>query len=140
MEAEPEDSLPALAIGDLDLALCDEWQHQPVRLPPGIKRQPLTEDIVRIVLPADHEAARRHRRAVPLAELAEERWVTGHAGIAWHDLTRRVCREYGGYEPDIRHRANDATIGLALIAHGLAVALLPDLPFPTAIRASRSGR
>ncbi|MGH2838515.1 MAG: LysR family transcriptional regulator [Thermoleophilaceae bacterium] len=130
VEAEPEDSLPALAIGDLDLALCDEWQHQPVRVPPGIERQALTEDVVRVVLPADHEAARRHRREVPMAALAEERWVTGHAGIAWHDMTRRVCRELGGYEPDIRHRANDATIGLALIARGLAVALLPDLPLP----------
>jgi DNA-binding transcriptional LysR family regulator len=130
VEAEPEDSLPALAIGDLDLALYDEWQHQPVRLPPGIERQYLTEDVVRVVLPADHETARRHRSAVPLAKLAEEQWVTGHIGIAWHDMTRRVCRELGGFEPDIRHRANDATIGLAFIEHGLAVALLPDLPIP----------
>jgi DNA-binding transcriptional LysR family regulator len=130
VEAEPEDSLPALAIGDLDLALYDEWQHQPVRLPPGIERQYLTEDVVRVVLPANHEAARRHRRAVPLAKLAEEQWVTGHIGIAWHDMTRRVCRELGGFEPDIRHRTNDATIGLAFIEHGLAVALLPDLPIP----------
>jgi DNA-binding transcriptional LysR family regulator len=130
VEAEPEDSLPALAIGDLDLALFDEWQHQPVRLPPGIERRYLTEDIVRVVVPAAHDTARRHRRAIPLAELAEEHWVTGHIGIAWHDMTRRVCRELGEFEPDIRHRANDATIGLALIEHGLAVALLPDLPIP----------
>jgi DNA-binding transcriptional LysR family regulator len=130
VEAEPEDSLPALAIGDLDLALYDEWQHQPVRLPPGVERQYLTEDVVQVVLPADHEAARRHRRAVPLAELADEHWVTGHIAIAWHDMTRRVCRDRGGFEPDIRHRANDATIGLAFIAHGLAVGLLPDLPIP----------
>src|ERR671915_24971 len=47
-EAEPEDSLPALAIGDLDLALCDEWQHLPVRLPPGIERHDLAEDVVRV--------------------------------------------------------------------------------------------
>ena len=130
VEAEPEEALPALAIGDLDVALCDEWQHQPVRLPPGTERHDLTEDVVRIVLPADHEVARRHGRAVPLAELADDVWVTGHEGIAWHGMTRRVCRQHGGFEPDIRHRANDATIGLALIARGLAVALLPDLPIP----------
>jgi DNA-binding transcriptional LysR family regulator len=129
VEAEPEESLPALAVGDLDLALYDEWQHQPVPLPPGVERQYLTEDVVRVVLPAGHKAA-RHRRAVPLAKLAGEQWVTGHIGIAWHDMTRRVCREMGGFEPDIRHRANDATIGLAFIEHGLAVALLPDLPIP----------
>ena len=30
--------------------------------------------------------------------------------------------------PDIRHRANDATISLALVARGLAVTMLPELP------------
>src|SRR5215212_3354148 len=29
VEAEPEQALPALALGDLDLVLGDEWQHQP---------------------------------------------------------------------------------------------------------------
>src|SRR4051794_32175217 len=29
LEAEPEQALPALAIGDVDLVLGDEWQHQP---------------------------------------------------------------------------------------------------------------
>ena len=31
VEAEPETSLPALALGDVDLVLADEWQHQPQR-------------------------------------------------------------------------------------------------------------
>src|SRR5215213_2122983 len=29
VEAEPEHALPALALGDLDLVLGDEWEHQP---------------------------------------------------------------------------------------------------------------
>jgi DNA-binding transcriptional LysR family regulator len=29
VEAEPEDALPALELGDLDLVLGDEWEHQP---------------------------------------------------------------------------------------------------------------
>src|SRR5690349_4278335 len=33
VEAEPEDALPALALGDVDLVLGDEWQHNPWRLP-----------------------------------------------------------------------------------------------------------
>src|SRR3954462_15010936 len=32
IEAEPEQALPALALGDLDLVLGDEWQHGPRRL------------------------------------------------------------------------------------------------------------
>jgi DNA-binding transcriptional LysR family regulator len=130
VEAEPEDALPALALGDLDLVLGDEWQHQPRRLPEGVQRHDLHRDPVNVVLPARHPAARRYPHAVPLAELAGEAWATGHAGIGWEEMTQHTCRGLGGFDPDIRHRANDATITLALVARGLAVTLLPELPLP----------
>jgi DNA-binding transcriptional LysR family regulator len=128
IEAEPEESLPGLAVGDVDVALGDEWQHQPRRLPPGVQRHDLMSDVVRVVLSVRHAVARRHKDEVPLAELADEHWATGHPQLGWDDLTERVCRERGGFAPDIRHRANDANVSLALVASGLAVALLPDLP------------
>ena len=130
VEAEPEQALPALALGDVDLVIGDEWQHLPVRLPEGVERHELLSDPVNVVLPARHPVARRHHEAVPLAELAGEAWASGHAGMAWEDMTERTCRALGGFHPDIRHRANDATIALALVARGLAVTLLPELPLP----------
>src|SRR5687767_6166372 len=51
VEAEPEQALPALALGDVDLVLGDEWAHQPWRLPAGLERHKLLRDPVRIVLP-----------------------------------------------------------------------------------------
>ena len=78
---------------------------------------------------------------MPLAELAGEAWTTGHAGMGWEEMTQRTCRELGGFEPDIRHRTNDATVSLALVARGLAVTLLPDLALPRRARpASRCAR
>src|ERR671932_1577707 len=74
VEAEPEQALPALALGDVDLVLGDEWQHQPVRLPAGVERHHLLDDPVHLVLPAGHPAARGHTEAVPITELAGERW------------------------------------------------------------------
>ena len=136
VEAEPEQALPALALGDVDLVLGDEWQHQPLRLPAGLERHELLRDPVQLVLPARHPAARRHADAVPLAELAGEAWTTGHVGMGWEEMTQRTCRELGGFDPDIRHRTNDATISLALVARGLAVTMLPDL----AAAADRAGR
>lgn len=129
-ESEPEEGIPALALGDIDLVLADEWQHQPRRLGDGLVRHDLHRDPVSIVLPARHPAALRHPDAVPLAELAGEAWATGHTQMGWEEMTHRTCRELGGFDPDIRHRANDATIGLALVARGLAVAMLPDLVLP----------
>jgi DNA-binding transcriptional LysR family regulator len=128
VEAEPEQALPALALGDLDLVLADDWQHQPRRLPEGVERHDLLTDPVHVVLPARHRLARRYRDAVPLAELAGEAWTTGHAGMGWDEMTGRTCRQLGGFDPDIRHRANDVTIILAVVAGGLAVAMLPELP------------
>jgi DNA-binding transcriptional LysR family regulator len=129
-ELEPEEALPMLALGDIDVVLGDEWQHQPRTLPAGVERHELMSDRVRIVLPARHPILRRHAEAVPLADLAGERWTAGHPHLGWDEMTRRTCQELGGFDPDIRHRTNDATISLAIIAHGLAVGMLPDLPLP----------
>jgi DNA-binding transcriptional LysR family regulator len=123
VEAEPEQAIPALALGDLDLVVGDEWQHQPLRLPATVQRHELLEDVVHLVLPERLSGA-------TIAELAAEPWAAGHAGMAWDEMTRRTCHEHGGFEPDIRHRTNDATVTLALVAQDLAVALLPSLTLP----------
>ena len=125
VEAEPEESLPALALGDVDLVLADEWQHQPLPRLTGVAREDLHLDPVRLVLPEQHPAARR--RSVPLAELAGEPWTTGHPGTGWEEIVIRTCRELGGFDPDLRHRTNDSVTSLALVAAGRAVTLLPEL-------------
>jgi DNA-binding transcriptional LysR family regulator len=131
LELEPEDALPALALGDIDLVLGDEWQHLPRRLPAGVERHELLSDRVRIVLPSRHPAARRYPEALPLAALAGDAWTTGAAGLGWDEMTRRTCQELGGFDPDVRHRTNDAAISLAIVATGLAVGMLPDLALPS---------
>jgi DNA-binding transcriptional LysR family regulator len=130
VEAEPEQSLPALALGDVDLVLADEWEHQPLSRPAGVDRQDLHREPVRLILPEDHPGARRHRDAIPLAELAGEAWTTGHPESAWENMTSGTCRALGGFDPDIRHRTNDSVASLALVAGGQAVALLPELVAP----------
>jgi DNA-binding transcriptional LysR family regulator len=120
VEAEPEQALPALALGDIDLVLGDEWPHQPVRLPGGVQRHELFLDPVYLLVPDGHPAA-------ALPELADAPWVTGPAGMAWDEMTRRTCLSIGGFEPDVRHRTIDASVATALVAHGLAVTMLPAL-------------
>src|SRR3954464_12557318 len=131
VEAEPEWSLPALALGDVDLVLADEWEHQPLACPSGVARQDLVVAPMLVILPEAHPAA-RGRGPIALADLAGDTWVTGQRGMAWEEITRRTCRMHGGLEPDIRHRANDAVVSLALVAAGRAVTLLPGLVQPGA--------
>jgi DNA-binding transcriptional LysR family regulator len=127
VEAEPEQSLPALALGDVDLVLADEWQHQPRARTPGVEREDLCRDSVALALPAGHPIALRHHDAVPLTALADAVWVTGPPDAGWDAVTVRTCRELGGFDPDIRHRMNDGVISLALVAAGQAVTLMPRL-------------
>jgi DNA-binding transcriptional LysR family regulator len=119
-EGEPENALPALAVGDVDLVLGDEWEYQPLHVPAGVERIELLRDPVRLVLPAGHPPAR-------IADLEGARWVTGPAGLGWDEMMLRLCRDLGGFEPDVAHRTNDATIATALVARGLAVTVLPEL-------------
>ena len=130
VEAEPESSLPALAIGDVDLVLADEWEHQPLARLDGLVREDVLRDPVHVVLPADHAALGCDGEAVALADLESEVWTTGHPGTAWKSMIERTCRELGNFEPDIRHRTNDAVLSLALVAGGQAVTLLPALVDP----------
>jgi len=135
VEAEPEEALPALVLGDIDLVLADEWDHRPHPHPPGVERIDLHREPMRLVLPSRHAVARRHRPAVPLAELAGVHWTTGHRGTPWEEVTIRTCRGLGGFDPDIRHHTNDAVVSLALVSQGLAVTMLPSL----ALAGGRSG-
>jgi DNA-binding transcriptional LysR family regulator len=126
IEAEPEQALPALALGDVDLVLADEWQHQPWRLPAGLERHELLHDPVHLILPTRHPAARKHKKAVPLKELRGEVWASGHPGMGWDEMIERICRRYGGFDPDIRHRTQDGNLALAIVARGMGVTLLPE--------------
>jgi DNA-binding transcriptional LysR family regulator len=127
--SEPEEALPALARGHVDLVLGDEWQHAPWRMPNGLDRHELLIEPVLLMLPADHPAARRRRRAVALVELADATWITGPRGLGWNEITERLCLE-AGFAPSIRHRANDAVVAAALVASGSGVAMLPPLALP----------
>jgi DNA-binding transcriptional LysR family regulator len=120
VEAEPEQALPALALGDIDLVLGDEWEHQPVRLPTGVQRLDLLRDPVRVVAPPGRPPA-------PFADLAGEAWVAGDAGLGWDEMIGRICRELGGFDPDVRHRTYGVALAVALVAAGRGVTLLPDL-------------
>src|SRR3954447_11005890 len=88
--AEPEQSLPALALGDVDLVLGDEWQHAPWRMPDGLERHRLLLDEVMLALPADDAVARR-RGPIGLDRLADAIWITGPTGLGWDEMTERLC-------------------------------------------------
>ena len=125
-DAEPETSMPSLALGSLDMVLADQYPFLPRAPDPRLDLEPLHEEQFHIVLPVDHPLAAR-TGAVPIAALKDEPWAIGKDDTAYAELTIRACRTFGGFEPDVRHRSNDLLMLLALVSNGQAVTLLPDL-------------
>lgn len=121
-EAEPPEALERVRAGEADLALVFAYPDAEPVPTPELTAAPIAEDMIRVVVPAGHPAAGRDR--VELAELRDERWVTGCVHCSEHLL--RVCAD-AGFAPDTRHTTDDYVVAQALVAEGLAVTLLPEL-------------
>ena len=128
-ELELEQALPELRLGGLDLLVSDEYDGHPRPRPAGLRLEQLLEEPLRLVLPAAHPCA-RGGGPVALAALRDQVWVASAAGTGHHGLVVGVCRSLGGYDPDLRHRSNDAGVQLQLVRTAGAVALLPTLALP----------
>jgi DNA-binding transcriptional LysR family regulator len=126
VEAETEPALEALRSHQLDLVLADEWTGAPRSRHPGLDREDLFDEPVRIALAPDDPAA-ASGGPVAVAELAGAPWAAGEPGGGMAELTRRVCNGLGGFEPQIRHHTNELSMLLALVEHREAVTLLPEI-------------
>jgi DNA-binding transcriptional LysR family regulator len=123
-ESDPELALGDLVSGELDLALLWEYDFVPIVVPSSIECVPLLDDPVRVVLAADHPAARRE--AVGLADLAEDPWISSTPLSSCHPFTRRACNA-AGFEPRVTAQTNDHHVLARLVASGVGVALVTEL-------------
>jgi DNA-binding transcriptional LysR family regulator len=124
-EMEPERSLPAVVLGEYDVALAEEYDDVPRPRYPELEPHRLCRDRIVVALRRSHPVAAHP--TVRLQDLAEEPWLSAHAETQFAQTQLRACRLIGGFEPDVRHRANDIAILIALVAAGEGVVLLPGL-------------
>ncbi|MFJ8471308.1 LysR family transcriptional regulator [Kitasatospora sp. NPDC094011] len=130
LEAEPEESLPAVREGRADLALAYHLDGPPPARPgdrSGLDWTPLGEDPLRIVLPVHHPAAARYRdrpEAPHLAELADQRWILGCRKSAGQ-LARYA--DLAGVELRICCTATDYEFAQSLVRAGIGIALIPEI-------------
>ena len=122
-ELEPEQSLPALRLGDVDLAVSHEDVSRPAPPDARLERVDLLEDPLRVVLPPGHPA---DADAVALARLRDARWVATPRGTACRAMLEHACAA-AGFVPDVPYHANDFGVLAAYVAAGLAVAMVPEL-------------
>jgi DNA-binding transcriptional LysR family regulator len=124
--AEPEDSVPLLRSGELDLALVFDAGALPEEN--GIDRVHLLEDPMYLALPSDHPLA--HRRRVRLEDVAAEAWVAGAADCECNRLISQACAA-AGFQPRIAFETDDYVAMQGFVAAGVGVSLIAELGLRT---------
>ena len=131
-DAEPEESMPRLRAGDLDLAVTFDYPGMVVPEERDIDHSLLLTEAVYVALPEDHPLASRTQ--VKMSDLADEAWLAGSAPSSCSLILHSACRD-AGFEPRIAFESDDYHVLQGFIAEGLGVTLLPDL----ALHALRPG-
>ncbi|MFI6453989.1 LysR family transcriptional regulator [Streptosporangium amethystogenes] len=124
-EAEPEDSLPLVRQGAVDLALAYHFDG-PLPGRPGptssLRWTALMDDPLHVVLPESHPLA--GREALDIAELAAEPWVLGC--LKTETYLRRYA-ERAGFDPEVRGTTTDYFFARSLVAAGMGISLVPSI-------------
>jgi DNA-binding transcriptional LysR family regulator len=118
-EAEPDESLPRLKAGELDLILIDDSPRDD-----DVEFTHLLDDPLHLALPADHPFASRRR--LRFEDLAGEPWIQGTQICSCQRQLQTACAN-AGFEPRVAYESDDFQVVQGLVAAGVGVALIPGL-------------
>ena len=123
-EEEPWDTVEMVATGRCEVGLVHSWGDVPLVVPEHVTRRSVALDEGEVVLPRGHRLAAR--AVLTPADLLEEPWIATPTGT--------ICREWlhrmyvgTGRPPRIAHVSLEYESHLALVRHGLGIALVPRL-------------
>jgi len=127
-DAEPEQSLPELRAGEIDLALTFDYPSIPKIEDRDVERTLLLTESMHVCLPRDHPLAQH--KVVRLTDLADTVWLCGSLPSNCGEVVIGACRE-AGFEPEVGFESDDYHVMQGFISAGLGTTLLPDLALPT---------
>jgi DNA-binding transcriptional LysR family regulator len=123
VQREPEQALRETWARDFDMVIAEQYPSHAAPHHPGLDRQPLMIDAIRLALPPVRAALH------PVDSLATARrmpWVMEPRGAASRHFAEQLCR-VAGFEPDVRYETADLQAHIRLVESGNAVALIPEL-------------
>jgi DNA-binding transcriptional LysR family regulator len=123
---DPQDSIPAVRRGDLEIAITEEGGFESEVDTDGLQIEHLLDDHMWVSLPADHPLATRP--TVDLIDLRDEDWMFAclSGTCADSNVVLRACRD-AGFQPRIAYQSDDYFAIQGLVASGMGVALIPGL-------------
>jgi DNA-binding transcriptional LysR family regulator len=122
-EGEPEEIVPRLRAGELDLALLFEFAGE-TPLQEGMTRVELLEDPMYLALARAHALASKGK--LRLEDLRGESWVQTSRSSPCARHVVRSCHA-AGFEPQVSFESDDYQTVQGLVAAGVGVALIPEL-------------
>jgi DNA-binding transcriptional LysR family regulator len=122
-EGEPEQIVPRLRAGELDLALVFDFAGETSRHE-ALELSPLLEDPMYLALPREHRLA--GRRQLRLEDLGGEAWIQTSSSSPCARHVVRCCHA-AGFEPRVTFESDDYQTVQGLVAAGVGVALIPEL-------------
>ncbi len=131
-EADPAEAAHALSAGTADAAILHD-SHDLPGLPAGLRVEAVHLDAGDVIVRDDHPLA--GTRSVTAEDLGGAAWVTSPPGTACHDWFLRLFADRP--RPAVRHRVDDFSTQIALVAAGGVIALVPRLarpPLPPGLR------
>ena len=131
-DAEPEESVPRLRAGELDVAVTFDYPGTVAPQERDLDHTLLLTEALYVAMPENHPLAKGSK--VDMKDLAEEPWLSGSTPSSCSLILRSACLD-AGFEPRIAFESDDYHVLQGFIAEGLGVTLLPDL----ALHALRSG-
>ena len=125
LDLEPPAGYGLVTSRDLDLLITHRYPGVPPVPHPGLHREKLLTDPLRLLLPAKHPLSAPGRtQHIALAELADEDWISGGPGVPNRTCLHTLASQIG-LEPHVAYETADYQVTLALVAAGLGIALVP---------------
>jgi DNA-binding transcriptional LysR family regulator len=122
-EVDPEDALPELHLGHLDLAFLIDYPDATEPWPTSVTLHRIGTDSLRLAAPP---GLLPRRRTVPLASLSDTPWVLSGSHTYYGRAVRAACRR-AGFEVEVTHEVDEQATALAMVRAGLGVTLVSEL-------------
>jgi DNA-binding transcriptional LysR family regulator len=122
-DLETDESLTALRMDEVDLAVVDEYDESTRVREAGLDLLPLMRDPINLALPPDRVT---DGGPLALAALRDDAWIMDTESSSIHQVALRACRR-SGFDPNVRSICRDYSVIIALVEAGLGVAMLPGL-------------
>lgn len=123
IEVEPENAIPLLKQGKLDVVVSYRYHLLCTPPPPGTTVVQLFHDPLVLAVPNELE-----QRVTDggLMALRDHAWVSAPEPSSCREVLLQICRN-AGFAPRIEHTCSDLRSALSLVSADLAVTILPEL-------------